>query len=221
MNLLHRIAGHFEIRRKQAAIHSALARLDARALADLGLEPGDIATVARLGSRLGPDGAHLSEIVARVRAAEASAVPRGDGLFATLERMSAHKAATLAYTPSDLERYIEDAHRLRAETMASLWRSLGQGLADLFRPAVQAALETGPGRRVRLELEWRRAYRRMRAELATYSDRELMADLRLARSEIDGIAAEGADERLAAYVAANPSLRRAWAERGAMRHAHG
>ncbi len=44
MNLLHRITGHFEIRRKQAAIHSALARLDARALADLGLEPGDIAT---------------------------------------------------------------------------------------------------------------------------------------------------------------------------------
>ena len=62
---------------------------------------------------------------------------------------------------------------------------------------------------------------RMRAELATYSDRELMADLRLARSEIDEIAAEGADERLAAYVAANPSLCRAWAERWAMRHAHG
>ena len=89
--------------------------------------------------------------------------------------------------------------------MASLWRSLGQGLADLFRPAMQAALETGPGRRVRLELEWRRAYR------------EGFADLGLG-----GLgAAEGADERLAAYVAANPSLRRAWAERGAMRHAHG
>ena len=37
MNLLRRITGHFEILRKQAAIHSALARLDARALADLGL----------------------------------------------------------------------------------------------------------------------------------------------------------------------------------------
>ena len=37
MKLLHRITGHLEIRRKQAAIHSALARLDARALADLGL----------------------------------------------------------------------------------------------------------------------------------------------------------------------------------------
>ena len=220
MNILHRINGHLEIRRKQAAIHSALARLDARALADLGLEPGDIAAVARLGSRLGPDGAHLSEIVARVRAARPARSRRRPPVRA-LERMSDHKAATLAYTPSDLDRYIEDAHRLRAETIASLWRSLGQGLADLFRPAVQAALESGLGRRIRLELVWRRAYRQMRAELATYSDRELMADLRLARSEIDDIAAEGADERLVAYVAANPSLRRAWAERGAMRHAHG
>ena len=82
MTFLHRITVHLEIRRKQAEIHRALARLDARALADLGLEPGDIATVARLGSRLGPDGAHLSEIVASTRAAEASAVSRGDRLFA-------------------------------------------------------------------------------------------------------------------------------------------
>ena len=165
MNFLHRITGHFEIRRKQAAIHGALARLDARALADLGLEPGDIATVARLGSRLGPDGAHLSEIVARVRAAEASAVSRADRLFAALQRMSARKAATLAYTPSDLDRYIEDAHRLRAETIGLAvalarpgpGRPVPAGRAGSARIGPRPADPAGAGMAPRLPADARRA----------------------------------------------------------------
>lgn len=74
---------------------------------------------------------------------------------------------------------------------------------------VGAAVEgTDFGRRLNLELVWRRAYRRVRAELATYSPQELMADLRLNRSDIDSIAAEGADEQVARFVAAHPAYRR-------------
>jgi uncharacterized protein YjiS (DUF1127 family) len=221
MDLLHRITDHLAIRRKQAAIRDALARLSGRALADLGLEPGEIAAVARLGARLGPEGGTLGEVVARVRAARSETVSVADRLFGALERMSARKAETLTYTPYDLDRYREEAYRLRAETSAAFWRSLGQGLVALFRPVKQAALDSGLGRRIRLELFWRRAYRRVRAELASYTDRELNSDLRLARSEIDDIAAEGADERVAAYVAANPNFRRAWSGRGSMHRAHG
>ena len=76
---------------------------------------------------------------------------------------------------------------------------------------------TDLGRRVNLELVWRRAYRRVRAELATYSNQELMADLRMNRSDIDSIAAEGADEQVARFVAAHPAYRRVghgWASLG-------
>ena len=48
------------------------------------------------------------------------------------------------------------------------------------------------------------AYRRIHGELATYSDRELMADLRLSRSDIDGIAVEGADAAQVEFVRAHP-----------------
>ena len=77
------------------------------------------------------------------------------------------------------------------------------------------------GRWVRLELVWRRAYAQARTELMSYSDREMQADLLRSRSEIGEIAAEAADDRLAAFVAADPVLRRAVAGRMALRRAHG
>ena len=82
------------------------------------------------------------------------------------------------------------------------------GLAAIVAQLWQAAAETDLGRRVRLRLVWRSAYNQVRAELQTYSPRELMADLRYSRSEIDDLATEGADERVAAFIAANPSFRR-------------
>lgn len=91
--------------------------------------------------------------------------------------------------------------RLREPTMRSRMANVAQGIV--------AAIEgTDLGRRLNLELVWRRAYRRVRAELETYSDQELMADLRLNRSDIDGIAAEGAHEQVAGFVAAHPAYRR-------------
>ncbi len=116
---------------------------------------------------------------------------------------------------------MEEAHRLRAETTVALGRSLGRALADLLEPAKQAALNSAVGRRIRMELVWRRAYREIRTELASYSDRELQADLRLAPSQIVDIAAEGADERLADYIAADAGLRRAMRRPAALHRAHG
>ena len=52
-------------------------------------------------------------------------------------------------------------------------------------------------------------YRKVRAELETYSEHELNADLRLNRSDIPELAAEAADERVAAFVRAHPEYRAA------------
>ncbi len=66
-------------------------------------------------------------------------------------------------------------------------------------------------KRLQLAVAWRREFHRVRAELATYSERELAADLRLNLSDIPSIAAEAADERVAAFVRAHPGYRHAWA----------
>ena len=219
MNLLHRVTREFSVRRKQAAIGNALRRLNSRALADLGLERRDVADVARIGARLGPDGALLREVVAQVRTARPRSV--ADRVFGSLERLSQRKAAELAFQPQDLDTYRQEALRLRAETLDGIARQIGRSMAAMVRPVAEGIRSSELGRRIQLELVWRRAYRQVRAELATYSDRELLTDLRLARSEIGEIAAEGADERVADYVAANPGFRRAWAGRGTLRHVHG
>lgn len=86
--------------------------------------------------------------------------------------------------------------------------SLSSRIAQIARQLETAIEGTDLGRRLNLELVWRRAYRRVRAELSTYSNQELMADLRLNRSDIDSIAAEGADEQVARFVAAHPGYRR-------------
>ena len=66
-----------------------------------------------------------------------------------------------------------------------------------------------------LELAWLRhsEYRKVRAELESYSEREMHSDLRLCRSDIPDIAAEAADARVAEFVRANPEYRSAWATR--------
>ena len=219
MDLLHRIGEELATVRKRLAIKNALERLTPRALADLGLERREIPAVARLGARLGAEGVTLREVIERVRATPPASL--ADRLFGALERMSERKTATLAYQPEDLERYREEARRLRAATMTAIWRSLVAGAADLVRPATVAARESALGRWLRLELVWRRSFRQLRTELGSYSERELMSDLRLTRAEIDEVAAEGADERLQAYIAADPALRRAAFGLRALHRAHG
>jgi hypothetical protein len=63
---------------------------------------------------------------------------------------------------------------------------------------------------LKLALIRHRAFRKVSAELESYSERELMADLRLNRSAIPAIAAEAADQRVAAFVQSHPECRRAW-----------
>jgi uncharacterized protein YjiS (DUF1127 family) len=68
-----------------------------------------------------------------------------------------------------------------------------------------------------LELAWLRhsEYRKARAELDSYSERQLNSDLRLNRSDIPDLAAEAADVRVAEFVRANPAYRDAWTPRRA------
>jgi hypothetical protein len=66
-----------------------------------------------------------------------------------------------------------------------------------------------PIKHLKLALLRRRAFRRVRAELENYSERELMADLRLNRSAIPDLAAEAADQQLAAFVRSHPEYRAA------------
>ena len=63
---------------------------------------------------------------------------------------------------------------------------------------------------LKLALIWRREFRKVSAELESYSERELMADLQLNRSAIPAIAAEAADQRVAALVRSHPAYSRAW-----------
>ena len=63
---------------------------------------------------------------------------------------------------------------------------------------------------LKLALLRRRAFRKVSAELESHAERELMADLRLNRSAIPAIAADAADQRVAALVRSHPECRRAW-----------
>ena len=157
MNLLHHIA----TAARENEIYRGLARLDARALADLGIERAEIGPLARLVAESGSADIHLQDALAQLRRDRAGAAPEPlTGLAARVAR---------------------------------LW---------------QAAGETDLGRSLKLRLLWRSAFRQARAELRAYSPRELMADLRLSPSNIDDLAAEAADDKVAAFVAANPAYRR-------------
>jgi hypothetical protein len=64
-------------------------------------------------------------------------------------------------------------------------------------------------KRLELALMWYREFRKVRAELETYSERELNSDLRLNRSDIPTLAAEAAERRVAAFVRSHPAYHRA------------
>jgi hypothetical protein len=65
-------------------------------------------------------------------------------------------------------------------------------------------------RRIELAIRWQLADRQALAELETYTERQLSCDLKLMRSDLPGIAAEEADERIAAYVSNRPGYLAAW-----------
>jgi hypothetical protein len=117
-------------------------------------------------------------------------------------------------TRHDLARFVKEGGRRRAEAIAGLLRSIGRGLARLAgvpaRPITGAIGATGLAERNGLALLRRREFRSVRAELGCYSERELTADLRLSPSEVPALAAEAADE----YVAASGRRGAAWRSRG-------
>jgi uncharacterized protein YjiS (DUF1127 family) len=163
----------------------------------------------------------IAEYIAEMRSA---AVLRHE-----LRRLAPRALADLGITQDDLPYVARLGARLgpKGVSMAQIVSeareqrlrqpSMGSRAAQVARQVGAAIEGTDLGRRVNLELVWRRAYRRVRAELATYSNQELMADLRMNRSDIDSIAAEGADEQVARFVAAHPAYRRVghgWASLG-------
>lgn len=87
------------------------------------------------------------------------------------------------------------------------------GLGGSLRLLAAAVGATDLARRLELTDVRRRAYRRVRAELATYTDRELLSDLRISGAQIDELAAEEADLQVEAYVRRHPEYRTAWAGR--------
>jgi uncharacterized protein YjiS (DUF1127 family) len=94
---------------------------------------------------------------------------------------------------AEIAQIIKNARRMRAEAQAELLRSAGRGIARLGRaiggPLASAIGGLGLTTRLRQALKQRRAYLKTRAELETYSARELAADLRLSRSDIPEFAA--------------------------------
>ncbi len=90
---------------------------------------------------------------------------------------------------AEIARIVKDARLMRAQTQAELLRSAGRGIARLGRPVASAIGGLGLTVRLRQSLQQRRAYLKTRAELETYSARELAADLRLNRSDIPEFAA--------------------------------
>jgi uncharacterized protein YjiS (DUF1127 family) len=95
-------------------------------------------------------------------------------------------------TPSraELARLIKEAEAMRAEAMASLLRSAGRGIIRMGRAVGRPLASGATALTTRIRLAWQREreYRRARAELETYSARELAADLRLNPSDIPAIA---------------------------------
>lgn len=112
-------------------------------------------------------------------------------------------------TRRDIDRFIEEGKRLRAAEGDKLLRAIGRGLDRYLVEPVAAALRaTGLPQRLELASMRRREQAKVAAELGTYSERELMGDLRMNRSEIPDVAAAEADHRVAAFVRANPDYRR-------------
>src|SRR5687768_1509081 len=103
-------------------------------------------------------------------------------------------ARGVALSHRDSTRILEEAGLLCA-----VGRSLARLSGVLAWPIAKVIRATSLPERIKLALLWRREFRKVRDELGCYSRHELMADLRLIRSEIPAIAAEAADERVAAF----------------------
>lgn len=220
MDLLHRLRSGLAIKLREHDTIHRLTRLHERSLADLGITRDEIRPVARLAARLDPSEANLPDILARVRRAESARSDVPSRLLAALgraaDRIAAREMVT-EYQPRMVDRLIADAHRARDEAVANLLRKAGSGIAASARsvaaPIVGWIVASEQFQRLELARIRRREFLRLRAQLESYSDRELMADLRLVRSEIDDVAVEGA-QRLVDTVARDRRYRRATAWQG-------
>jgi uncharacterized protein YjiS (DUF1127 family) len=74
--------------------------------------------------------------------------------------------------------------------------------------------------RIQISLAWRREYRRVHAELDSYTQREMKADLGLNRSDIPAIAAMAADQHIDRFVRPQPALQWLWSDQDYRRLAH-
>lgn len=212
MNLLHRFGDTFETALRQRVTVRAMSRLSDRNLADIGLARDEILPAARIAARSGPQGgASLAEVARRLREAEGARDAGRAGRAAPWPELP-------LVTRHDRAEFVKEGRRWRAEEGDKLSRSLGHGLARLSRALAQpilAALEAaGVSQRVELALLRRRELRRVSAELGTYSERELAADLRMSPSAIPDAAAEEADRRVDAFVREHPAYRAAWRGQG-------
>ena len=205
MHLLHRLRHSLATKLRERETVAAFGRLDERRLADLGLSRPDIRPVARLAARSGPSGVSLGDVVHRLRQVEDTPVA------VELPRVSR----------GDIARYVKEGRRLRDAEIAKLARKAGRGLASLghalAEPVLAAARVTGLSGRVELALVRRREFRKVRAELDTYSARELLTDLRLVPSEIGQVAAEAAAMRADEHARGRHRRRQAygWRSRSA------
>ena len=75
--------------------------------------------------------------------------------------------------------------------------------------------------RFKIALAWRREYLRVYAELDSYTQREMKADLGLNRSDIPTIAAMAADQYVTRFVRPQPASGWGWQGDSFRRVAHG
>ena len=118
----------------------------------------------------------------------------------------------------DLARFAEKGRRLRDAEIDKLCHSMGRGMvrlgSALALPITVAIGATGLPQRIALARLWRREFRKARAELESYSERELESDLRINRSNIPEIAAEAAEQSVGAFLRSHPEYRKARGWRG-------
>lgn len=201
MDLRYRLSSSVESKLTEWKIRGELARLNDRCLADIGLERVGIGQFARTAAQpVAP--AHTDAPAFR---ADPQPVPT-----ARLER----RRDLPAFTSREIALFVRRGEQLRNEEVGRHLRAMGQGIArlgaELAQPVALLLKATGLPQRAALAWMWHREFHKVRAELESYSERELTADLQLNRSGIPGIAADAADERVAAFVQARPDYRSAW-----------
>jgi uncharacterized protein YjiS (DUF1127 family) len=200
MDLLHRLRSGVATKLRELDTIHLLNRLNDRSLADLGLTRDEIRPVAKLAAWLDSSEVALTDIVARVRQDRAVGSKGSNGLVAALGRAADRMATSevAEYQPSLLDQRMAAAHRARDAAVANLLSKAGSSIAAVFRslahPVMERAAASELYQRWELARIRRQEFSRLRTQLDSYSDRELMADLRLTRSEIEDVAAEGAQQ---------------------------